>query len=107
MLQPPPLAQWLHHLFMGFFSSLISITLQHRLQLPQVLIGRVPNSRGPSSKAIQRETSDPVVPARPEIRAAAAPSPPGTPRGKPCRRRSERETPPPACLRAPSSCRAL
>src|ERR1700754_3058972 len=58
MLQPPPLAQWLHHLFMGFFSSLISITLQHKLQLPQVLIGSIPSSRSrPSSKSHRREPS--------------------------------------------------
>src|SRR5207237_3989578 len=47
-----------------------------------------------------------ALPARPEIRTAAAPSPLGTARGKRCRRRSGRETPPPACLRAPSSGRA-
>src|SRR5262245_2347943 len=35
-----PLSQNSHHLFSGFFSSLISITLQHKVQLPQVLIRR-------------------------------------------------------------------
>src|SRR6202008_2411675 len=99
MLQAAPLAQWLHHLFMGFFSSLISITLQPSLQLPQVLISCAPDSRRrPSSTRILRLQA---LPAHSEIRTAGVPSPPETRGGKPCRRRSGRETPPPACLRAP------
>src|SRR5262245_36760638 len=35
-----PLSQNSHHLFSGLFSSLISITLQHKVQLPQVRIRR-------------------------------------------------------------------
>jgi len=29
-------------LFIGFFSAVIAITLQHNMQLPQVLMGRPP-----------------------------------------------------------------
>jgi hypothetical protein len=34
------LSQNSHHLFIGFFSAVIAITLQHNVQLPQVLMGR-------------------------------------------------------------------
>ena len=39
-MQPVPLSQNSHHLFIGFFSAVIAITLQHNVQFPQVLMGR-------------------------------------------------------------------
>jgi hypothetical protein len=41
-LQPAPLSQNSHHLFIGFFSAVIAITLQQSVQVPQVLMGRFP-----------------------------------------------------------------
>src|SRR5262245_21434184 len=62
-----PLSQNSHHLFSGFFSSLISITLQHKVQLPQVLIGRYSEfERQALSKAAQADFDAP--PAASEVR---------------------------------------
>jgi hypothetical protein len=36
------LSQNSHHLFIGFFSAVIAITLQQSVQLPQVRMGRFP-----------------------------------------------------------------
>jgi hypothetical protein len=67
------LSQNSHHLFIGFFSAVIAITLQQSVQLPQVRMGRFP--RRVERGANDERDLDPVKIGDGEADIAASPTP--------------------------------